>query len=493
MRKKLPHNLFETLTVPVIGMLIVTWNKLFMCQYSFGLGFDQQSFIYWDFAKSLNLIPFRDFFYPYGLLFYFKIDSVFWNTLSILIIFIILFSTFKIFKNILNDKFFSILFFILFCIFITIFSDIDSFIRYSAIIPVLYLLSESTYKKSFSKTQYGFCAGLFSGILFFLISDIAIYTSALVGFFIIYNFISLKKKLDKDLFKFLISVVSGFLIGIIPFVIFLSINNSWEGYLKNVELLKYVSLFAKIPFPPSFKLVENLFNIFLIVVSLIYLIKRKEKKFIYFIVLSLTLTILLYEYKNIIRTSYESITVIGFLLFLVLFSEIINDLRRKKINSILISSSLLIVVFLFFSIIYSERNLQKQQYVTFWDDEKCVNKKVSSIDDADLKNYMVVKSYLLESNGKIFSYPGDPIFYVLFNQIPPPYPSIYESTPVFAQKEQIDYIKRNNVDYVIINNKSTTIQDGVPDIERNKVLYKYIKNNFEEDRKIAEFIILKKK
>ncbi len=83
------------------------------------------------------------------------------------------------------------------------------------------------------------------------------------------------------------------------------------------------------------------------------------------------------------------------------------------------------------------------------------------------------------------------IFYILFNQIPPYYPSIYEATPVYAQDKQIKYIKENKVNFVILNTKSTAIQDGVPDKVRARKLYGFIKKNYTPFKKIEYFQILK--
>jgi ankyrin repeat protein len=130
---------------------------------------------------------------------------------------------------------------------------------------------------------------------------------------------------------------------------------------------------------------------------------------------------------------------------------------------------------------FSEKNISQ-----------CVRKKINNIDKRELAPYNSVEKYLSEKNAKIFSFPGDPIFYILFNQKPPYYPTIYEATPIYAQKKLIKFIEENKINYVILNIKSTSIQDTVPDKMRARILYEYIMNNFKKEKQIDNFLIFKK-
>ena len=94
---------------------------------------------------------------------------------------------------------------------------------------------------------------------------------------------------------------------------------------------------------------------------------------------------------------------------------------------------------------------------------------------------------------KIFNYLSDPIFYVLFNQKPPYYFTIFEATPVYAQKSNIEYIEDKDINYIIYNNEIVRIQDNVPTSARNKVLYNYVLANFKPIASVDNFLIYKRK
>ena len=80
----------------------------------------------------------------------------------------------------------------------------------------------------------------------------------------------------------------------------------------------------------------------------------------------------------------------------------------------------------------------------------------------------------------------------MFNQKPPYYFTIFEGTPLYAQESNIKYIEENKVEYVIYNTDILKIQDNVPTQIRNKVLFKYVLDNFMVLDRIGNFIIYKK-
>jgi hypothetical protein len=69
----------------------------------------------------------------------------------------------------------------------------------------------------------------------------------------------------------------------------------------------------------------------------------------------------------------------------------------------------------------------------FYDTEGCLFDSMGAVNEILPRGFQEYKpSY--------FSFPGDPIFYILFNQKPPYYPTIYEATPIYAQKKLIKFI-----------------------------------------------------
>ena len=481
----------------VFGFFISFWDKLSLCQEYFGLGFDQQSFLYWDYAKHLGLIPFRDFFYPYGLLFFFKIDSQIWHIASVFFSFVLLGSAFLILKKVFKDKLYTYSFFIIFCVFINLFVNFDTFIRYAPILPVCLLISHLISKKVLFRIWSGLSLGLSSGLLFSFINDLFFYTFVLVLFIsTVYWFIEIRK-VNREIIKFILFFSIGILIGSLPLIIFLSENNAISGFITNYRVLKEVSSFAKVPFPPILKSFENDLIILTIILSIFSLIpgfrEKNKRDFSFYLKLTIVTGLLLLEQKNIVRSFYTQISFLALVLTFISLANFKTTMVRLKINKKLIYLFMINLITLIFIVVYLDRGHTLVKAQTVQGSEICYQKKLKYSAN-DLKSYLKVKDYVLAGNyNKIYSFPGDPVFYILFNQKPPPYPSIYEATAVFAQEELINYIKANKINFIVINLKSTAIQDGVPDKIRAKRLYKFISSNFTPVKKIGHFQIFKKK
>lgn len=488
----------EFILITFIGFITITWNKLFLCQQGAGLGFDAQSFLFWDYAHSLNLIPFKDFFYPYGLLFYLKTDSILWHSLSLVILLCVTGCILSLLKRIAQDKLHAYTFFISFCLFANMFLDYDSFLRYSPMLALSFLVAHFANKNKIFNKFFGFCLGLILGLLFSFMNDIFFYGALTTTIFILIYSIFLKKKNFRNIVHFTIFIVVGVFVGLLPLLLYLVNNGAVTDLIENYRLLYYVSSFAKIPFPPTLKSFENLFLIAVIVISIISIVPnilRKDKlDFSFYIKLALVIAILLLEQKNIVRAFYEQFSIFGFVLLLILLNEFRIRLEKRYLNKRIVYVYVLSLIVLVFALIYLDRGQQPLSNVQTNIAGRCVDNKIAVLDKEELRKYKRIREFIQkDKNAKIFSFPGDPIFYALFNQKPPYYPSIYEATPIFAQEKLIQYIKNAQVKYVIYNTKISAIQDGVPDKVRGKKLYNYIINNFSKKNRIDNFLILEKK
>ena len=94
---------------------------------------------------------------------------------------------------------------------------------------------------------------------------------------------------------------------------------------------------------------------------------------------------------------------------------------------------------------------------------------------------------------KVFSFPGDPIFYVLFDQKPPYWLTAYESSPRYAQEDNIAYLQRNHVTTVIYNTRQQAIQDQVPNYARVPIELSYILSHYAPTMVIDGYYILEQK
>ncbi len=491
-----------SLLVLILGFLISSWNKLSFCSNFIGLGFDQQAFLFWDWVRSLNLLPYKDFFYPYGLLLLLKGESVGWYLFSMLLLFVVIFFIFLLLKKILPNRTFSYSFFLAFCLYVGLFLDIDSFLRYSPLILFSLTLSYFASKNILFEKKSEIVVGLSVGLFFSFINDLFFYSAlSYVIFSIIYLLINKSGKIDmKKLSSSIIYLSLGFLAGALPFLVFLFKTNSLGDFQFYYLSFKDMFVFAKIPFPPTLKYFENIFIITVVILAGFYILNnyqdKKRRNLTFYLIFSLFLMILFLEQKNIMRAIYPQISFIALILFFILLSEVRTKLTNLKIKDTKILIFFMNLIALIFLIITIERNYKFERIFRMspFSISDCINSQLSAVPNSQFVEYKNVRGYIMsvDQKAKIFSFPADPIFYVLFNQIPPFYPSIYEATPQYAQKKMISYIEENKINYVIYNRKSDSIQDDVPDKIRAKLLFDYITDNFIVQKRIKNFLILRK-
>jgi hypothetical protein len=109
------------------------------------------------------------------------------------------------------------------------------------------------------------------------------------------------------------------------------------------------------------------------------------------------------------------------------------------------------------------------------------------------RSYYQVIAYLdqNETSG-IFSFPYDPIYYLLYKQIPPPYTTIYEGSPLYAQKISTQFLDDNIELNIIYNISPSDLVDQVPEYVRAPYLTKYILLNYQPVKLIDRFVIMEK-
>ncbi len=498
--KKNKARIFEAIVIGLIGFLIITFNKISFCHQAYQIDFDQQVFLYWDYLKSLSLIPFKDFFYPYGLLLYFKSISIQWYFVYLFVLLLISTSTFLSFRYSFKSRIKSYIFFLIHSIFIFLFVNPESYVRYGSLIVFVALLSYFAYKKTLITKFSGFILGLLIGIFFSFINDVFFYSSLIYISFTGMNVLLWRTDFSvKQILLYVLYAIVGFLIGSIPLTFYLYSNNLFSDFIFYYHSLEGFYLLGKVAFPPSLKSLENTLLIIGLILSIFSIISKYRKNKIdykFYYLLSLILLILSLEQKNLLRSMYQQISFISAITFFILLDEFVLKIKNK-LNNRIIFIFCVNVIFLIFLIIGVDRNFKFEKNVNSFSEIKisqCVDKKLKNINKESLLIHTKVVDYVKsKENARIFSFPGDPIFYVLLNQEPPFYPSIYEATPVYAQKKLIQYIKKNKVDYVILNIGNPSIQDEVPNQIRAKVLYEFIMNNYKAEVQIDNFLILKAK
>lgn len=500
----------DTILVFVLTLAISIKDFVFSCVSFSKFGFDYQIPLTWYFTASKNLMPYRDLYYPYGIMFYFKDHNLILNLFYLLLMPVLFTGVFILFMKLWKNRTFAYISFASFFIFIAKFSGWENFNRYGIILILTLIFSFIFSKKDYMEKKMIFIMGFIMGVIFSLVNDQGIYALAVFILFLITDQLvkrGIKKLLNLDYYFLLgrqiIILFFGLSLGVGPYIYFLIANNALLGFIDYVKSLLDFSIYAKTPFIPFSMTSDNIFTFLILSLAILLLavklsLFRKFSLKVLYIEIGIIFLILLLEQKSFIRSISTQITFISFLLFIILFYEIYLVLLKHKIKyyKIVIYYILLLLIILFALNLrpmnfYTEVNYVYQGISI---NKKCLKANLSSLSSIDRK-YILVKETIgkdAHSSVKIFDYLSDPIFYALFDQKPPFYFTIFEATPEYAQNNNIEYIKNNNVDYVIYNRDVVRLQDGVPDYARQSELFKFILDNFSIYERVNNFIILKK-
>ncbi|GEM_PF-2011888 len=509
----------------IIMVLIVTfiWSLFISfasCNIYTHLSFDSSELLTWDYLFTTKLFPYGDYYYPYGFIYYLKSINIIFLLISTLIIPVSFTVIFIFLKKLWKSSLFSYISFAAYILFVFIFTGISTFGRYGIVLTTALSYALLLIKNKNLSKKAIFLIGIVNGIIFIFVYDQGLY-SILV--FIISLIISPLLRSDNHKFKkikYFTSLVrnlliffTGVIIALIPFAIYLLSIGSLAGFISNFSTAGDIAKYAKTPFFHSIKTVDNIFTIIVMLFSILYITAtiyfRKHKQNIQlFSIILIFVILLLLQQKNIIRSIDTQLTFYSFFLIIIFISQGFIILRKYTQSvSILVSLNILIYLsiflgiglkpqnninflpnnFSFQSIIYNLMNAKGES-------KECVNKNIKSILDSN-KEYAsilnILKSYN-NFNGKIYSYPGDPIFYLLLNQSPPYYSAIYQASPLYAQVKLIKYIQDQEINYIVYNYKNLAIQDEVPNYLRATTLHSYILVNFSPKEKVDNYLILER-
>lgn len=473
------------------------------CKIYKNFGFDDQVLATWGYSSYSGLLPYKDTFYPYGLFSYYESNLLFFQLISFFLSPILYTLVFIIFRNVWQDKLYTLISFVIFYLFIERYTGSQTFERYGIIIVFASIAALYFYKNTFLSKLAAFIYGVSIGVIFSLFHDQGIYGFLIVFIFIFINPV-LRKRFEvlrsaryyKYIFLSICILISGIFIGVLPFFVFLFKHNIVYDFVGFILKLSDPALYAKTSFIPYSRSPENIFTflalfltVFLIVYK-VYFKKQKQDK-IFYLQISLTLVIILLEQKSLIRSIASSITFVALILYIFLFYEF-----EKLLNTYKIRANKILIYFIVLGAftVFRLQSLDTAQKKEKLESSACLKKNINNF-LAGNKDYALVKQKLgneLGYKGKIFSFPGDPIFYMLNKQMPPYYSNVYDSSSFIAQKKQIEYIKESDIQYIIYNKKVLSIQDGVPDFIRANFELKFILNNFTPVDKVGDLLLFKK-
>lgn len=493
----------------------VYFKDFFLTCYNYlNLNFDSQIPLTWDFTSLNNVLPYKDIYFPYGILFYFK-NNAFLGLIYFFLPTILFTSIYIIFKRIFKSKLLALVSFISFYLFIYKYTGVENFSRYGITLFFALLSSYLFYKLRVVSARVSFFLGILIGGIFSLVNDQGVYAFLLFTFLLVITPVLNKvKKINYSNFLFsrITASALGFVISVLPFFVFLNSNRMTYEFFLFIKHLSDFILYAKTPFIPFSTTLDNLFtfaSLFIAIVALSYKIFFSQKKlsFLSFLEMSIVFVLILLEQKSIIRSIDKQITFIAFFLYIIMFYE----LMRNKINNFsavlcfVVISVLVLSGFGLHPFINYNLDFKKDLIGSFFRKNIndflyskglfCLNDNLNKLIIGKNTKFEKVKKIIEKDDkgySRIFDYLSDPVFYVLFNQKPPYYFTIFEGTPLYAQESNIKYIEENKVKYIIYNVDALRIRDGVPDYVRSKVLFKYVLNNFRVLDKVENFIIFKK-
>lgn len=506
----------------IVGILLFSfslYNYIHSCQVFSNFSFDYQIPISWQFTSLLDLWPYRDIYYPYGILFYEKYSTVFFGFLYLLLNPLLFLTVFLTIRRVFKERIAAYIFFIGIFVFINFYTTIEVFNRYGITVSYVLLLAYLFHRYVYLPKKFALLMGVVNGIVFSLVHDQEIYCFLATLFFFITNPMIregkrefMRKQYYEMFIKNIVLFFIGFILSILPFVAYLFYHNLLMQFGAFLLEIADFGIYAKTPFLPYSGTIDNIFIYIPLLITIFFLIYtfssyKKELPYSHYVLLSLLLVIILLEQKSMVRSISSQLTFVAFLLGIVLLSEIDTNLlsqRISKLKRIVCYISLLCLIFVvglqsnksFVSesigtvTLGTPLNMQKQLAMQR---NQCLSKNIIKLNSQGPIYKEVVDIIKKDkTDAKIFSYLSDPIYYVLFGQIPPYYWTIYEASPLYAQQANIRYMQQENIQYIIYNTDLTRLSDGVPVYARGSMLLRHVLTNFTFFARKGNFIILKK-
>lgn len=491
----------------IFGVILLTFKNTSYCSLYLDFGFDGQWGLLWSYGLSEGLLPHRDIFYPYGIFTYFSSFNSLTNLLPYFLYVSLLIFFYFFIKRMYTQKVLSLIVFFAFVLFLEKYTGLYLVNRYGvalvfALICIdLLIKSKITYKKIFG-------LGLVNGLIYTLLGDPGIYCGILFTFVGIISFV--RNFRDRQIFitQFIIVLklfsiyFLGLLIGLSTFITYLIATSSLYSYFIFLRDISNLLDAWKAPLTPFLVSPDNIFTIVIFYVSSIFLslkiVLKKKLSITDYYQLVILVFILLLEQKSLIKSIDRQITFISFFLAIILVSELLKELRRRSMHIYaLYAYVLLFLVFILTIFPFSDRPFLQAENDEFKENKpknisQCVELNIDSImkSSATYSNQKLVS--FLSSNKSFYSFPGEPVWYVLAGSIPPKYVDTYTTSYKTAEDYMLNYLKEKKPDYLLYNFARFAFLDGVPDYVRVPRELKYLLTNYSPIHKEHETLILKR-
>lgn len=480
-----------------IGFLLVpfcalrpTWHAVPFPPVPFNL--DTTNLFVWSFLRDKGYIPFKDIWYPYGLQYYVNTDYPFGLLLAFLSNALVLytfyyFATFYARQNLtklaLIITFSSVLLFTF---------DVGINFRYGMSVAILLWHIICSHRNSFAHQFLLLLVNIYS-IFFeanqFLYGVLSFYIVHFVTHFRGGGSIPASLRIfSVDLFSIVISIF------ILISLLGEHIVHVYEFYLD----LPRLAIYATIPITFKWLLYSvgsNFLVTFLILgasLAAIYAVFfRKDNAILYESYIGMWLLLLIIFPKELVRPdlSYQ----LNFI-FVFAIALSISNIIQTKITAKVIVLLVVLSIFLCSTSIYRSYMNATQNFLTLVNYDKLVTEYQNSIDRFyDVKKFDERFNYALFeekfNSNSIYVLGDNAHIYIGLKAKIPPYMSIYNTSTRFAQRQIIEWLKSNNIQYILVEKRLDF--DYVPDVIRIPELYAYLVNNYRYDSDNKKYYIFK--
>lgn len=485
------------LLLPFVLLFLGVWVVVLLspishCTLWEGFGFDAQNIFAWKYGAVNGAVPIRDFFYPYGLLSYYKDTNLVLTYIQSLFVPIHILLISLLFTRLTGSRAKGIASGVALFFFVLLFSDLESFQRYGSALSVLiaFVLWKT---KSPIKS---FVLGVLSSLLFTTITDqgvLAVLVLAVTSciIYILEKRLSWRKHLP---IKIGAHYVIGVGVGLLPLFLWFIHTSSATTFMKSMYYLSTLVTTGESSFLPFAFHPENLLvflplfgAIMLMSYATVFHNQHRLSSLEQMLFGVIVLTVFL-EQKSLIRSISGSIVFLGPLL-MMLSTQWFLDRKKYREASLVVGMFTIIAV----SLLYMTFSRVVARVERFAQTLRHPNPRVCSMEviQQALQKFPSSKALTsaLPKDTRIYSFPADPILYPLFSSPLPPYFTTYEASPRFAQYEIIDWIKKRDIDTVIINTANIEME-GIQHAVRAPVLLEFLLKNYCPTRQVERYLLL---
>ncbi len=498
-------NVFSYL-IFLIGAILITFENITYCSIFFDLGFDGQHGVLWNYTLASGLLPYRDIFYPYGILSYYSQYNFITNLIPYFLYLAVIHFFFYFIKKIFLNKIIAIFLGWAFVLFLEVYTGAYLVNRYGVVLLFgLFCIDFVLQKKPSLKVFVLF--GFINGLMYGLLGDPGIYSGILFTAITIFSSAVLLRKnsikqVSINCMKNIIAYSLGFLIGVLPFILYLIFTDSVSAYITFLRDISYLLPAWKTPLTPFLNSPDNIFTFFIFYISSLYIsIKLVTKKKLtatdsYQIVL--LVFILLLEQKSLIKSIDRQITFVSFFLSLILVSELLTELKKNAI--LWYYRYVYLFLFLFFILViypFAKRPfLQKQEFNFFNENLNKVSECIEANKESITKSTGAYSNERLlsfiSSQKSFYSFPGEPVWYVLGGVMPPKYVDTYVSSYKDIEEYRLEYLKNQKPEYLLYNFARFAFIDGVPDYMRVPNELKFLLTHYIPLHKEEETLVMRR-